>query len=430
MSLASPANWSGWSEALRNGPEATLSRRRRALDNFLLRGFPGPKAERWKYTRSDALAGFTQQWLALEHQSIDAATAKQALAVYLREQALREDRVLGFFNGQLVHNGLDEAKTGIRLSEGAADDSESADDELSLLNSALANTELSLAVHKIESDADPIHLVHLSTANAPVLASPRLTLNVGENACAKIVEHFPGPTAPAQVFTNARLIIRLSENAKVSHFRVQDGGESSLNVRQLDVDAAAGAHFSSTSLDTGSDLTRNEVTVRLNGAGASCDIVGVYLVNTRQHIDNHIHVDHLAKDTRSSQEFVGIAGGHARAIFNSKVHVHPGADGTDATQTNRNLLLSNQAEVDTKPELEIYADDVKCSHGATTGQLDEAALFYLKSRGLGEQAARELLVYAFVEATLSQIGEESLHRMYERVVKTALGSLLKDNPLQ
>ncbi len=188
--------------------------------------------------------------------------------------------------------------------------------------------------------------------------------------------------------------------------------------------------FSSTSLDTGSDLTRNEVTVRLNGAGASCDIVGVYLVNTRQHIDNHIHVDHLAKDTRSSQEFVGIAGGHARAIFNSKVHVHPGADGTDATQTNRNLLLSNQAEVDTKPELEIYADDVNCSHGATTGQLDEAALFYLKSRGLGEQAARELLVYAFVEATLSQIGEESLHRMYERVVKTALGSLLKDNPLQ
>ena len=173
-------------------------------------------------------------------------------------------------------------------------------------------------------------------------------------------------------------------------------------------------------LSLGARMVRNDLHSRLAGKGAGIDMFGLFLAGDRQHVDNHTQVEHIATHTRSTQDYKCVLHGRGRAVFNGKAHIHQGAQGSEATQVNDNLLLSERAEIDTKPELEIYNDDVKCSHGATVGQLDKQALFYLRSRGIDEETARVLLTFAFAEAVLQRVGPNPVR---ERVEKTVIDML-------
>ena len=184
-----------------------------------------------------------------------------------------------------------------------------------------------------------------------------------------------------------------------------------------------GATLNFSSIDVGGKLIRNDVVVKIAGPDATANISGVYLADGRQHIDNHILVDHQVGPARSMQDYRGIIGGRARCVFNGKALVRAGADGTDAEQSNHNLLLSDKAEIDTKPELEIFADDVKCAHGTTVGQLDEKSIFYLRSRGLSLEQAKILLTRAFAGQILKQLPIEGVRNFVNQLIEEKLDRL-------
>ena len=221
-------------------------------------------------------------------------------------------------------------------------------------------------------------------------------------------------------FTNALTEIALMEDAQVDHFKVQEESTKAFHIATLQVHQDRDSRFASHSISFGGQLARNDINIVLDAEGARCTLNGLFMVSGRQHVDFHTRVDHAKANGSSEEVYKGILDGRSRGVFNGRVKVHPDAQKTDAQQSNKNILLSRDAEIDTKPELEIYADDVKCAHGATVGQLDEQTLFYLRSRGIGEDQARGLLTYGFAREILDRVDlaplrdkltEELLHRM-------------------
>jgi Fe-S cluster assembly protein SufD len=204
---------------------------------------------------------------------------------------------------------------------------------------------------------------------------------------------------------------------------VQEHGPAHTHTALLTAELAAGASASLGFVDLGGRLVRNDVDVRLREPGASVSLFGLFLAGQGQHVDDHTLIDHLAPETRSDESFRGVIGRRGRGVFNGKVVVHRGAQRIDARQSNDNLLLSDQAEIDTKPELEIYADDVKCSHGSTVGELDAEHLFYLRTRGVGEADAREILTAAFAATALERIAEPKLRERIAGRVNERLRTL-------
>jgi len=193
------------------------------------------------------------------------------------------------------------------------------------------------------------------------------------------------------------------EEAQVDHYKLQEESIKAFHVATLQVHQGRDSRFASHSISFGGQLVRNDINVLLDAEGAGCTLNGLFMASGRQHVDYHTRVDHAKPNGTSEEVYKGILDGRARGVFNGRVKVHPDAQKTDARQSNKNLLLSRDAEIDTKPELEIYADDVKCSHGATVGQLDEHVLYYLRSRGIGEAQARGLLTYGFAKDILDRV---------------------------
>lgn len=247
----------------------------------------------------------------------------------------------------------------------------------------------------------PVQLLFLA-ASADQAAHVH-NLVVAENgAQATIVETY-GALNGAQYWTNAVTRIVAAEGAAIEHYKLQQESPKAFHIATLEASQGAGSSFISHSHSLGGLLTRNDINVAFDAEGGECTLNGLYLVGGRQHVDFHTRIDHLKPRCTSREYYRGVLDGAARGVFNGKVVVHPDAQHTDAHQANNNLLLSREAEVDTKPQLEIYADDVKCSHGATVGQLDENMVFYLRSRGVAEAAARSLLIFAFANDVISRI---------------------------
>ena len=227
-------------------------------------------------------------------------------------------------------------------------------------------------------------------------------------------------------FTNSVLDVNLADGARLSALRLQDRHKEHTSVYRLDARLAKDASLHHSNFDFGGALTRNDIVTEINGAGASVTLDGLYLASGEQHIDNHTSITHGTGPTVSREEYRGILTGNSRCVFNGRVVVAEGADGTDSAQSNHNLLLSARAEIDPKPELEIYADDVKCAHGATVGQLDEAAIFYLRSRGLDPEDARQLLTRAFAAGTLSNIAVDETREFLTTALERRLEALVGD----
>lgn len=266
----------------------------------------------------------------------------------------------------------------------------------------------------------PVHVLHVSTA--PQATAPRTLLLAGENARLTLIESFIG-VGDAAGFCNTVSEVVLQQGARVQHTRLlRDGAAHHIGWNEVRQDRDSNYTHNCISLDA--RLARNDVNVMLTGEGASCTLQGLVLGAGIAHVDNHIVVDHVRPRCTSKQQYRSVVDDRARSVFSGKVIVRPGAAGTDAQQQNNNLLLSDDARADTKPQLEIYCDDVKCSHGATSGQLDAAAVFFLRSRGLDVQQARNLLTYAFANEIIEHIGIKAVRAHLEEVMQQRFHGLL------
>jgi len=270
---------------------------------------------------------------------------------------------------------------------------------------------------------EPIHLLFVSVpAAGPTVSHPRTLIVAEENCQATIVESYSG-AADKVYFTNAVSEVSVAENAVLDHYKVQRESLKAYHVATMQLQIARSANFSSHSIALGGLLVRNDANAYLGGEGIECTLNGVYLGNDRQVIDNHTAIDHAMPHCNSHEVYKGILDGHSRGVFNGKIFVRQDAQKTDAKQTNQTLLLSPTAQIDTKPQLEIFADDVKCTHGATIGQLSGEAMFYLQARGIPKEQARALLTYAFASDIVSRIKIDAIRAQLDQV-------LLSDRGLQ
>ena len=256
----------------------------------------------------------------------------------------------------------------------------------------------------------PIYLLYLSTKeNAPTMTHPRNLIVAEDQSQVAVIEDYASVGGESVVFSNAVTELIAGESTVAQHYLIEREHLKAFNVQTLRIQQGRSANVASHSVLLGGGLVRNNVHPVLAGEGGECLINGLFMGTGRQHLDNYMHVEHAAPHCGSRQFYNGILDGHAHGVFHGRIVVHKAAQKTDAKQTNRNLLLSDDAQIDTKPQLEIYADDVKCTHGATIGQIEENALFYLQSRGISELEARKLLLMAFAE--------ECVDRMHSTVAR-------------
>jgi Fe-S cluster assembly protein SufD len=270
---------------------------------------------------------------------------------------------------------------------------------------------------------EPIHILFLSTGHEPDMAShPRVLVVAGKDSKAAIVESYGG-LSDSRYLTNAVTEVVVGAGAKVEHYRVQRHSEEAFHVGTNDVALGRDSSFSSFTTDIGGGLVRNNLNVLMGDEGCSCVLNGVYLVTRDQHVDNQVIIDHASPYTTSRELYKGVLDGRSRSVSHGSIMVRKGAQKTDARQEDKNLLLSDRAEADTKPAFWIYADDVKCGHGASCGRLDENALFYLRSRGIDEEEARSILTHGFVNEVVDSIGNEPVRNHIDGLVSDKLRHL-------
>ncbi len=271
---------------------------------------------------------------------------------------------------------------------------------------------------ELQSDAvvdRPIHLIFVAEGEGEAASHPRNLIVAAPNSRATIIESYVS-IRDSCYFTNAVTEIALGEGARLDHYKIQRESEKAFHVGTTQIRQERDSQLHSFSFAVGGSLARTNIYTSLDGAAATCTLNGLYLTDGAQHLDNQTSIEHIAPNCPSHEIYKGVLDGRSHAVFNGKVYVHPEAQKTDGKQSNNNLLLSPNARVDTKPQLEIFADDVKCTHGATVGRLDEIAMFYLNSRGIGRETARMLLTYAFAADVLETIELQPVKQHLERMV--------------
>ncbi len=262
----------------------------------------------------------------------------------------------------------------------------------------------------------PIHILFITSAgNEKFLIQPRNLFVAEKNSHATIIEHFVNIESGIY-FTNTVTEIVVGENAIVDHLRLQEESKSSFHIGRMDIDIERAGNFTSHFISLGASLTRNDFNAKFNDEGGECTLNGLFLTERQQHFDVHTLIDHAKPHCSSHEHYKGILDDSSRGVFNGKVIVQRDAQKTNAFQENNNIILSQEALINTKPQLEIFADDVKCSHGATIGQLDKDAMFYLKSRGIGEEAARNILIHAFASDVIQSVKVKSVRNYIEEIL--------------
>ena len=391
--------------------------REAGAEQFRTHGLPTRKNEAWKYTGLARLEG-SEVKLA---SGLDTPLHESSRPVPLAESELQLNLLDGQIVAQLgnVPAGLtllplaDALKNGINglqtlLESLPRENAKSASGHgFSALNSA--TLESGVVIHAASgTEAGRVSLVWSSSEDEkPLLFNSRVCVILEEGAKLELLEQFESTGDNANT-SNIVFQAELSKEAQLQHIRFQQESENSVLITRTEVSQQENSQYTYFGFDLGGGLVRHDLHASLLGSGAKSAINGAYLLDGNRHVDNHTRVDHFAKGGYSNQYFRGVAGGNGRAVFNTAVCVHPGADETEARQSNANILLSARAEIDTKPELEIYADEVIASHGATVGQLDELAVFYLRSRGLNEQEARQLLTTAFCKSVSDKLADPAL----------------------
>lgn len=349
------------------GDDAMVKLRDEAFARFEATGFPTPKDEDWKYTNVAAVD--SGQW------TVNSAGASGDV---------------GEFNFR--RNGF------------------------TALNLAFAD----VVVVRIPSETIVVEPIELSfTAEDGKAIFPHVIVVAESGSKATIVETY---AASGRGFTNAAVQVLVEENANLTHYRVQKDSVEAFNYGVTEVEVHRGGHYDSTNINLGAALSRHDIELKFVAEGAEAWVDGLYMLSGDQHHDTHSIIDHALPNCLSHQTYKGVLNDSSRGVFNGKVFVRENAHGTDAQQSNKNLLLSNEARVDTKPQLEIFNDDVKCSHGATVGQLEDEELFYLQARGLPTDLAKNLLTYGFAEEVINKIEIEAIKSDLDAMVLNRLGT--------
>ena len=404
-----------------SAPDWLQSLRRDALREFESLGFPTTRDEDWKYTN---VAPIARQRFTLARGGDYASSSISSL----------DAPGLRFVGGKCASgtdlvDGAAQIKA-TSLARAISESSKALESLLSNNPAHVANGFVSLNRAFLEDGgfirvpaganvSTPILLSFLAEQiPIPSMAHPHNLIIIEKGATAVVVEHYAGSDGVS--LTNAVTNIVLEEGARLAWYKVQEEGPEAYHVSTTNVTLARDSAFTSFTLDLGARIARNDLSVSLEGEGAECTMNGLYVASGNGHVDNHTSVDHTASFTPSRQLYKGVLTDNARAVFNGKIIARRGTHQVDAHQTNNNLLLSDRSMVDTKPQLEIFADDLKCSHGATVGQLDEEAIFYLASRGIGPAQSRRILTYGFAEAVLALAPDTRIREYMSGLVREKL----------
>ena len=417
--------------------------RSNAFASFERLGFPTTYHEEWKYTNVAPIAKTKYETsLASEKEALQTQALNIAqLQDFTFAEASRSQLVFvnGIYRPELssvealpetvaamdMASALQQVKYADTLREHLARSADFNEHAFTALNTAFLSSGAFLLIPQGVQVETPIHLLFLSDNKGTLTATfPRVLVVAERGSTATVIESYAS-VGEDSYFTNAVVEINLMEGAQLNHYRVQRESLEAFHVATTQASLGRNSRYNSTAITLGARLSRHTINVTLDHEGAECWVDGLYTVGAGQHTDTHSLIDHRQPHCTSHQLYKGILDGKSRAVFNGKVFVREGAQQTDAKQTNRNLLLSNDARVDTKPQLEIFADDVKCAHGATVGQLEDEELFYLSSRGLNTDLARNLLTYGFAEEVIEKIKVASIKARLDEAVLNRLHSNLE-----
>jgi Fe-S cluster assembly protein SufD len=400
--------------------------RQQAIERFAAAGFPTTRDEEWGFTSVAELTKIDFQLAEAKDappiEAIDPLRfGLEGLVFVDGHYAPELSQLSGLPEGVLVkslHNALSE--DGDLVSAHLGTQAATEGEAFTALNTAFIRDGAFVYIAKGTIVEKPLHLLFVSTApETPTVSHPRVLIIVEDNAQATLVESYAGLGA-ATYLTNGVSEISVGENAVLDHYRIQRETHAAFHISATYVREERAANFRSTSITLGGRLTRNHVHTVLMGEGVDSTLNGLYIEDGEQHVDNHTLIEHAQPHCQSHEFYKGILGGKATGVFRGKIYVHRAAQKTDAYQTNQNLLLSQTAQIDTKPQLEIYADDVKCSHGATIGQLDADAIFYLRSRGIGHREAIQVLTRAFAGEVLDRVRVDKVRQELEALVTLRL----------
>ncbi len=406
--------------------------RQSAFDQFKEAGFPTRRHENWKYTdvsritktgfvSADASHNIIQ---ADDLDSLKFNTENSHELVFINGQYSAEHSNIGSLDDKVVIGsladalkntpGLIENKFNQFASEDHSRKNHTRENHIfAALNTALFNDGAFIYVPDNIIIEAPIVIYYVSSNNEEKLATtPRNLIIMDKNAQANVIESFHGLEGVVS-FTNTITEIDTAEGAMLEHYKVQQENTDSFHIGGTHLKQHRNSRVESHSISLGGAIVRNDIVTDLADEGAEVILNGLYMGNGSQHVDNHTRVNHSSPHTQSDENYRGVLDGRAQGVFNGKVIVHKDSQKISAAQSNANLLLSDHAEIDTKPELEIYADDVKCSHGATIGQLDKNMLFYLRSRGLDEATAKSLLTFAFADEVITRIKFSPIRKQLE-----------------
>jgi Fe-S cluster assembly protein SufD len=392
-----------------------------AIESFSKMGVPGRKSEEYKYMNME---------LALKGDLVLASPVTISKEQFRNVRMIKDAIVLVIINGvfseelsESKHNtkglqimNISETSSNAAFQMHYAKYADVGSDPFAALNTAMATGGVFIHVAKNTVLEKPIHVIHVSSATANSIIHPRNLIVLEENAQAQIVESFITAEGSSKVFNNALTEIYIDANASLSHYKVQEEGESGYLVNTTQAVQKKQSVFATNNFTLSGSLVRNNLTIVLDDEHIETHLNGLYLTKGNQSIDNHTLVDHRKPNCNSNELYKGIIEDKSSATFNGKIYVRKDAQKTNAFQSNKNILLSDDGTINTKPQLEIYADDVKCSHGTSTGKLDEDKIFYLRARGLSEDSAKKLLMHAFASEVVENIKIEELKEYVEEKI--------------
>ena len=402
--------------------------REHAFRFFTSNGFPTPKNEEWKYTNVAPIAK--------EEFSFAAGEIKvEEIKNFTYGES--DKNTLVFVDGKLNKgfSATENAFTAITFDEAFENESlakvvetnfgkaiDFENNGFTALNTAFLSEGLFLQIPKDTKIGAPIHLLFISTSGK--INFPRVLIRAEKGSQATIIESYVSADS-GKSFSDSVTEIFVDDEAHLTHYRVQKENAESFNIGATRALLGRASHYDSTNINLGAAISRHDTGVEFTAEGAECFVDGLYMLNGSQHADTHSVIDHTVPHCTSHQNYKGVLSDSSHAVFNGNVFVRENARGTDAQQSNKNLLLSNDARIDTKPQLEIFNDDVKCAHGATVGQLEDEEVFYLLSRGLHPELARNLLTYGFAEEIISKIGIGSIKAELDEAVLNRLEANLE-----
>jgi len=404
--------------------------RSEAIKNFELKGFPDRKEEAWKYTSLNSLQKID---FSIFPKGINALEYKDVKQYFLHEidtyKIVFIDGVYSSFLSETTHDGVDICLMSAALSKPMYKQIidvyfnavASKDESLTTLNTAFSKEGAYIYIPKNKMPKKPIEILHFATGNeAALLLQPRNLIIAEENAELQIIERHQSLTSN-EVLTNSVTEIFAAKNAIIDYYKVQNDVDNASLIDNTYISQKSNSVVKVHTFSFGGKLTRNNLNYYQNGEYIDSTMKGVTILGEKQHVDHHTLVHHREPNCESHQDYKGIYGEKSMGVFNGKIIVDKIAQKTNAFQQNNNILISDKATINTKPQLEIFADDVKCSHGCTIGQLDEEALFYLQTRGIPKKEAAALLMYAFANNVLASVRIPELKMRINRLIAKKLG---------